>query len=57
MAGMTIDELLQLMAEFEVTPDFLVEMQTRLDAADKEFEEDARKSAITSEWLNRRYTI
>ena len=57
MAGMTIDELLQMMAEFEVTPEFLDEMQARLDAADKEFEEDARKSAITSEWLNRRYTI
>ena len=57
MAGITIDELLQMMAEFEVTPEFLDEMQARLNAADKEFEEDARKSAITIEWLNRRYTI
>jgi len=54
---MTIEELLKLMDEFVVTPEFVDEMMARLDAANKEFEEKARRSAITSEWLNRTYTI
>jgi len=57
MSTMTIDELLHEIDMFTVTPEFVEEMMARLAAANKEFEEKDRKSAITSEWLNRTYTI
>ena len=54
---MELHELTKIVDSMELTESDIAELKVRLTEYDEKYEAEARKRAVTEEWLNRRYTI